>query len=484
MRGVRTVLGLGVLALLAACSSNTGSSSLAAGRDAGTGGATGSGGGSGSSAGGFTSSTVPGSGAVFTGIGTGNTADAGSCAQVVKKGETVPLDMYILLDKSSSMLETTGPGPTKWDAIRAALESFVNDPASAGLGVGLQYFPIFKPGVPATCTTHQQCGAGGPCFLSACTTPGPGDQVVICQKDSECPNGGTCVNFGVCELYPAGGSPEICSPIGRNCTGGLGACIDVPDRWCVNGIQCTNDVYAKPAVPIAALPGNAKSLMTSIDATMPEGRTPTAPALGGAIDEATTWSKANPGHRVIAVLATDGLPTECMPTDISSVAGIASAGVAATPSISTFVIGVFAPDDTDSPKNLDTLASAGGTTKAFVVDTSGDVTKEFQAALNAIRGSSLVSCDFQVPPSTGSGSLDFGKVNLEVTKSNGQKEQLIYVDSDAACASAASDAWHYDVDPTKNTPQQIIVCPGACSKIKADSSAVVNLQIGCKSSIR
>src|SRR5581483_9606634 len=113
----------------------------------------------------------------------------------------------------------------------------------------------------------------------------------------------------------------------------------------------------------------------------------------------------------------------------------------------------------------------------FVVDTSGDVTKEFQAALNAIRGSSLVSCDFQVPPSTGSGSLDFGKVNLEVTKSNGQKEQLIYVDNDAACAGAASDAWHYDVDPTKNTPQQIVVCPDACSKIKADSSAVVNLQI-------
>jgi hypothetical protein len=476
-------LGLGVLALAAGCSSSTGSSSSAVGKDAGTGGAGGSGGASGSSAG-FTTSVGPSSGAVFTGLGPGSGADAGSCAQVVKKGETVPLDMYILLDKSSSMLETTGTGATKWDAIRTALESFVNDPASAGMGVGLQYFPIFKPGVPATCTTQQDCGAGGPCFLSACTTPGPGNQVIICQKDSECPNSGTCVNFGVCELYPSGGSPEICSPIGRNCTGGLGACIDVPDRWCVNGLECTNSAYANPAVPIAALPGNAKPLMTSIDGTTPEGRTPTAPAIGGAIDEATAWSKAHQGHRVIAVLATDGLPTDCMPTDISSVAAIATAGVAATPSISTFVIGVFSPDDTDSPMNLDTLASAGGTMKAFVVDTSGDVNKQFQAALNAIRGSALVSCDFQVPPSTGSGSLDFGKVNLEVTESSGQKEQLIYVDNDAACATATSDAWHYDVDPSKNIPQQIIVCPDACSKIKADSGAVVNLQIGCKASIR
>jgi len=486
MRGIRTVVGLGALALVTACSSSTESSGT--GKDAGASGATsGTGGGGDNSSGGTTSSSEPSSGATFTGLGTGNSAafaDAGSCAQVVKKGETVPLDMYVLLDKSSSMTEMTGTGATKWDAIRSALESFVNDPASAGLGVGLQYFPLLKPGVPATCTSHAQCGSGGPCFLSACTTPGPGDTVVICQSDSDCSRGGTCQNFGVCELYPTGGSPEICAPIGSTCTGGLGACQDVPDRWCVNGTQCTNTAYATPAVGIGALPGNAKALVSSIDATTPEGRTPTAPALGGAIDEATAWSKANQSHRVIAVLATDGLPTECTPTDIQSVAAIASAGVAATPSISTFVIGVFGPDDTDSPSNLDAIAAAGGTTKAIIVDTSGDVTQQFQAALNAIRGSALVSCDFQVPPSTGSGALDFGKVNLEVTGSNGQKEQLVYVDDDAACATATSDAWHYDVDPATSTPQRIIVCPSACSKIEADVGAVVNLQIGCKASIR
>lgn len=425
------------------------------------------------------------SGGVFTGIDTNPVSlDGGSCAQSVTKGEAVPLDMYILLDKSASMTEMTGTGATKWDAIGAALESFVNDPASAGLGVGLQYFPILKPGVPATCTSHAQCGSGGPCFLSACTNPGANGEVVICASNSDCGRGGQCQNFGVCEYYPSGGDPEICAPIGGTCGGGLGACQDVPDRWCVNGTECTNDAYSTPAVPIAALPGNAKPLMTSIDGTTPEGRTPTAPALGGAIDEATSWSKTNPGHRVIAVLATDGLPTECMPTDITAVSGIASAGVAATPSISTFVIGVFGPDDTDSQTNLDAIAQAGGTMKAFIIDTSGDVTKQFQTALNAIRGSSLVSCDFQVPPSTGSGGLDFDKVNLEVTSSNGQKEQLVYVDNDSACGSTNSDAWHYDVDPTTSTPQRIIVCPSACTKIQSDVGAVVNLQIGCKASIR
>ncbi|HEX4335891.1 MAG TPA: vWA domain-containing protein [Polyangiaceae bacterium] len=488
MRGTRTASELFALGLLfavaAGCSASTDGSSAAGtgARDGGVGGATAAGGAASVGQGGTVSSAgVTGTGAIFAGVGNTKSSDAGSCAQVVSKGEIVPLDMYILLDKSSSMLDVTGAGPTKWDAIRAALESFVNDSASAGLSVGLQYFPILKPGVPATCTTNAECGAGGPCFLASCDNTGV---ITPCATAADCTRGGRCVPFGVCERYPVGGSPEFCSPVGGTCTGGLGGCIDVPDRWCVNGIECTQDKYAAPAVGIAVLPGNAAPLMSSIDATTPEGRTPTAPALQGAITEASTWGKAHQGHRVVAVLATDGLPTECTPTDINGVAALASSGVGATPSISTFVIGVFGPDDTDSQTNLDTIAKSGGTTKAFIVDTSGDVTKEFQAALNAIRGSALVSCDFQVPPSTGSAGLDYGKVNLEVTKSTGDKEQLVYVDSDAACASATTPAWHYDVAPTTATPQRIIVCPSACTAITSDPGAQVNLQIGCKDSIR
>lgn len=486
MRANRTVAELFALAVLLACAgcgsnANSGAGG-GGGKDGGIGGSAASSGAAGASLGGAVSTGEGGAGALLIGVGNSKSLDGGSCAQVVSKGETAPLDMYVLLDKSSSMLDVTGAGPTKWDAIRTALESFVNDPASAGMGVGLQYFPQLKAGVPAVCTTNAQCGAGGPCFLASCDNTGV---VTPCAGNSDCKGGGRCIPFGVCERYPVGGSPEFCSPIGGTCTGGLGNCIDVPDRWCVNGIQCTQDVYATPAVAIAPLPGNAMPLMSSIDGTTPEGRTPTAPALQGAITEASTWAKANPGHRVVAVLATDGLPTECTPTDITGVAALANNGVSATPSINTFVIGVFGPDDTDSPANLDTIAKAGGTTKAFVVDTSGDVTKQFQAALQAIRGSALVSCDFKIPPSTGSAMLDYGKVNLEVTKSGGQKQQLVYVDNDAACASATGPAWHYDIAPPAGTPERIIVCPNTCSSIiTSDPGAVVNLQIGCKDSIR
>src|SRR5215831_11829447 len=134
-----------------ACSSDSGSGKAAGTKEDGGPGTGGSGGSSGSSSAGASN----GDGGVLIGVGTsgnaGQNPDGTSCAQVVRKGEAVPVDMYVLLDKSSSMLDTTGAGPTKWDAIRSALESFVNDPASSGLGVGLQYFPILKPGVPATC---------------------------------------------------------------------------------------------------------------------------------------------------------------------------------------------------------------------------------------------------------------------------------------------------------------------------------------------
>jgi hypothetical protein len=480
---------LGVLALLCVSAASCGSDSNGnggGGNGAGAGvGASASGANGGSSGTGASAASSNSGGTLISvGKGNGNTSsvpDGSACAQVVSKGEAVPLDMYILLDKSASMLDTTGTGPTKWDAIRSALESFVNDPASKGLGVGLQYFPLLKPGVPGTCTTHAQCGAGGPCFLTSCDNTGT---VTPCTADRDCTGSGRCIPFGVCERYPVGQSPRFCSPIGSVCAAGLGNCIDVPDRWCVNGIECTPDVYAKPAVAIAPLPNNAQPLMSSIDATTPEGRTPTAPALAGAVQEAGTWAKTNLGHRVVAVLATDGLPTECTPTDINQVATFASDGVRAMPSISTFVIGVFGPDDAASLPNLDILARAGGTTKAFIVDTSGDVTKEFQDALKAIRGSALVACDFQVPPSSGGAMLDFGKVNLEVTHANGKKDQLIYVDGDAACAGAPGPAWHYDVAPASGTPQRIVVCPSACNTITAEGNAVVNLQIGCKDSIR
>jgi hypothetical protein len=252
------------------------------------------------------------------------------------------------------------------------------------------------------------------------------------------------------------------------------------DRYCVNGVDCSPDRYATPDVAIVTLPAGAPQIIGSIEGTIPQGRTPTGPALEGAVAHAHDWAAAHPDHGVVAVLATDGLPTECTPLDIGPVAALAAAGIAGAPKIPTFVIGVFGPTDPESPHNLQTIAQAGGTDHAFIVDTSGDVTAEFRKALDAIRGSSLLECDLEVPKGKAGKPLDFDLVNLAFTDKGEQKTQLVYVNSETACGTNPGRGWHYDVDPEAAEPTKITLCPDVCSTFRGAAGARLDLQIGCK----
>jgi len=65
--------------------------------------------------------------------------DAGApttCANQTAQAQPVPLDMYIMLDKSGSM-----SWGGRWTAVKSALTTFVNDSSSAGVTVALDYFP-------------------------------------------------------------------------------------------------------------------------------------------------------------------------------------------------------------------------------------------------------------------------------------------------------------------------------------------------------
>ena len=66
--------------------------------------------------------------------------DAGCTGQVFA-GETIPLDIYILFDQSGSMSTPTADGDaTRIDLVREAVAEFVQQPESAGMGVGLGLF--------------------------------------------------------------------------------------------------------------------------------------------------------------------------------------------------------------------------------------------------------------------------------------------------------------------------------------------------------
>ncbi|MES1175260.1 MAG: VWA domain-containing protein [Myxococcales bacterium] len=426
--------------------------------------------------------------------GTGNSGTGATlgdaCAADVSTAQAIPLDMYIMLDVSTSMLEPTAAVTSKWDAVKTAIESFLKDNASADLGVGIQYFPIELPNVPASCNTDAQCGAAGPCFARFCFNYDDGKGTfLLCDNDTDCIIGktdvGPCAKLAACSE----GVHYLCDGPGLSCgsENGVdqGTCT-AQTPTCANPDSCDVTGYSTPATPIAALPGAANALVASIDAQTPSGNTPTGPALSGAIAQASTWAKAHPDHRVITVLATDGLPTSCTPNDIASVAAIAKAGAAANPVISTFVIGVFGTEDVakGAPDNLNLIAQQGGTQAAFIVDTQKDVTAQFLAALDTIRGARL-ACEFKIPqPMSGTDTLDYGRVNVQFT--DGNTKDLVYYVTTAAGCDATSGGWYYDVDPaTGAIPTKIIACPTSCTTFQgAANGASVGIALGCTTIVK
>jgi hypothetical protein len=441
----------------------------------------------------------------------GSAGDIAECAGDISKAELLPLDIYVMLDSSGSMLDLAA-GATKWSAVSRALTTFLTDAGSAGIGVGLQFFPRQDPSVPPECTSDAECGTHGPCFLRFCQSAGPdifpcggaadciGEDdtdfgpctpltycwsevdLVLCHSDADCPVAGDCVPFNQCSDNP----DYACKVAGVRCgtpAEGLGTCEAFnPPSFCVHSTDCSNAAYAAPAAEIDVLPAAADNLRATIEGHAPAGDTPTAPALAGAIDHAKEWATAHPDHKVVVLLATDGLPTECIadpvndPSGITGVVEAATAGVDGSPSVPTFVIGVFASTDVDARPNLDAIASAGGTEAAFLVDTDQNVEAGFLAALDAVRGTRL-ACEFAIPAPAAGKTLDYQQVNVRFTDAANQAT-LFYWSSVDDC-DPATGGWYYDVDPAEGTPTSIIACPASCHTFQAATNGSVEIQLGC-----
>ena len=95
-----------------------------------------------------------GTGAILTGTGgSGNTGpvilgppadpipEELRCVEAAERAEPVPLDLIIMLDRSSSMQEMLeGSTETKWDAVTAAIIAFAGDLEARDLHIGLNFF--------------------------------------------------------------------------------------------------------------------------------------------------------------------------------------------------------------------------------------------------------------------------------------------------------------------------------------------------------
>jgi len=351
--------------------------------------------------------------------GNQSTGDAPACATSIVKADKIPLDLYVMLDQSGSMTDAVSGGGTKWSTVTSALGTFLQQPGLDGVSVGIQYF-----GVPP---------GGGTCSTLSCTV------------DADC-------------------GATACGPCLANvCVGFFGS---------AGTDSCTASDYATPSVEIAPLPGVASQIISSMGMHSPTTGTPTSAALQGAVDHAKAWKQSHPSDAVVAVLATDGDPSEC-DTSLPNIDAIAAAALAATPSVMTFVIGVG-----PSLSSLNGIAAAGGTTQAFLVDTGGNVNQQFLDAMNAIRHAAL-GCNYLIPTPTDGSMPNFSEVNVVYQPMGGNAQTFPYVMDMASCP-ASGNGWYYD-NPA--SPTQIILCPASCTLVEADMTGEVDVTLGCSTVI-
>jgi hypothetical protein len=244
-----------------------------------------------------------------------------ACAGQCTKGACVvcaTVDLYVLQDGSGTMANPLANGTDRLGACRAAIDDFVADPASSGIGVGLGFHGLQLPSKP--CNTNLDCNAGY-----------------------------TCVN---------------------------GACDEVID-------DCSVADYAKPIVPIVPLPGNAASIQAALGQRQADGFSTPPQALEGALSYAKSFAQANPSHTVSLVYVADGLPNMCTNiADQSELVGIAQKYAQGSPPVLTYMVAV----STDVPKaQWDTIAAAGGTGSAFVVQSAADMANALASIRHAAK---------------------------------------------------------------------------------------------------
>lgn len=245
---------------------------------------------------------------------------------------------------------------------------------------------------------------------------------------------------------------------------------------------CDSSTYATLDVPIALLPGNELPLITSLGKHGPDALlqaygaiaaaqlllvdSPATSALTGAIQAAKAWQTAQttPGARGIVLFVTDAVPSTstsptCMATLDATVAA-AAAGVAGTPSILTYVLGVG-----DLLTDLDSIAAAGGTGSAHIGQTS--VAADILQELVGLRSYAL-PCLFTVDATW----LTEGLVNVDVKEAQSTL-RLSRVLGPENCSATTTASWY------ASDPNQVVLCPAACDAARSQGALALDVVYGC-----
>ncbi len=246
--------------------------------------------------------------------------------------------------------------------------------------------------------------------------------------------------------------------------------------------SCVNTTAGTAPAPLTA--AQKASLIAALDATSPNGWTPTDAAYQHALAAAILPTQL-PGDKYI-LLITDGQPTlrgDCTSNGMGAGAGITPVesqpivdhvAAALGQGVRTFLIG--SPGSEGGRAWMSEAAIEGGTAVAgckvmgppfchLDMTTSPDFGAALKAGLNKVTGS--IACTYDIPDPGQGQVVDNNLINLVVTTPSGT--ELVLPDESGDC----SEGWRI-------SGNQVVLCEGTCSRVQRDNDSI-QLLFGCQS---
>lgn len=263
---------------------------------------------------------------------------------------------------------------------------------------------------------------------------------------------------------------------------------DRPVIGCIE-VDCNPAACAVPLVDIGTLTAapapedqHEAALVDAVEASTPRlppagemarGGTPTSVALDGALTWAAAHQALHVEGRTVVLFVTDGQPAGC-DQRIAAITAIAESARRAS-GVATYAVGLTdAMGEGLKRDDMNALAVAGGTERAFFIQDGPTAAEELLATLSEIRGLAL-PCDFPMPEATSSGlEIDPRLVNVTYTSGDGTETQFTKVPGAGDCG--ASRSWYYD---DEDNPTRVVLCPSACDTVSTDTRASFEILVGC-----
>jgi hypothetical protein len=229
--------------------------------------------------------------------------------------------------------------------------------------------------------------------------------------------------------------------------------------------------YDQPGVEFADTPTNPATISASLSSHSPGGLPSQGPALSAAISH--TKAITQPAQLAKVVLITKSTPSQCDPMTPSGLATVAAAGLAGSPPVGTYVMGLDM-----SPLVYGPVATAGGTNNVLSI-TGGDVRRAVRDAFDVVMGFDATTgpqCEIDISGlNAGVGPIDPNQVDVFYEIGQGVISEVTPVATAGDCAALDHDGWYID-DPS--APKKAILCPEQCAHPRSYSRGA---GYGCRS---